>query len=361
MRALEIFIAYSNTKRLFKNELIQILRSIRGMKLNIHTLKDRIAYGDTVSDSVDRLSLACDLAIILATQDDFVLNERNGDIVKSPRTRENIWIEYGYFWAKLGISRTLLIADKKIDIPSDISGYYIGFDHSIKEVKQEIAKHIRSLKNAKLANLTEILYLNNSKDRLSRDWRELQQLSSSKLVITGISFGNLRTDIPVILRKMKKNKQLQLTIIALDPFFMKQNLRLFKDLHGEKSFEDNLSFFITLHESIQKNTGKKVYTDSIKPRFNLKLFSGYFSGATVYCEDSFGSSHMIFNPFIYQARDRQNDYVRFRLKKRSTTGAFASIYSSLQVQMRKSKSIDLSWEENDFIKAIRNQWRQIIS
>lgn len=59
-------------------------------------------------------------AICLFTSDDFgrEKNEQN----EQPRARQNVVLETGYFMGKLGRDHVVLLADKGIEMPSDLSG-----------------------------------------------------------------------------------------------------------------------------------------------------------------------------------------------------------------------------------------------
>jgi|GEM_PF-4530432 len=354
---LEIFIAYGHNE-IIKDELVNILNSIKGVKIEPIILKEKLSNGDQIWESLERSSIRCDLAIFLATDDDQVSVKDS----KRPeaRARQNVWLEFGFFGAKLGISRTLLLVHEKVTVPSNInSNHYIKFGENLFGVRSAIEKHIKTLSRQKPANLTEILYLNNDPDQLDRNWRELTEMAYYNLVITGISFRNMRKDLNALIEKLRRVKTLKLTLIILDPLFMIENEKLFRSLHGNTSIQDNLSFFIDLNNAI-RTVRKKTYDGIIKDRLQVKTFSGYFTGATVYCEDIDKSKHMIFAPFLYKARDRGDDHVRFRLKKRADDGAFDSIRRSLQLQIKKSKKIELSYDDDGFITVIKQKLRELL-
>ena len=354
---LEIFITYGHNE-IIKDELVKVLKSIKGIEIKTTTLKEKLSSGDRISESLERYLIRCDLAIILATEDDYASVKDSNKL--EARARQNVWMEFGFFWAKLGLSRTLLLVHEKVTVPSNInSNYYIKFGTDLSDVRSEIKKHIKTLSRRKPANLTEILYLNNNPNQLDLNWRELTEIAYYNLVITGISFRNMRKDLNALIDKLRREKTFKLTLIILDPFFMIENEKLFRSLHGNTSIQDNLSFFIDLNNAI-RTVRKATYDEIIKYKLQVKTFSGYFTGSTVYCEDINKSKHMIFAPFLYKARDRGDDHVRFRLKKRSDDGAFDSIRRSLQLQIKKSKKIELSYDEDEFMKKIKQNLRELL-
>lgn len=59
-------------------------------------------------------------AICLFTADDF--GRAQNDTAESARARQNVVLETGYFMGKLGRDRVVILADKGIEMPSDLSG-----------------------------------------------------------------------------------------------------------------------------------------------------------------------------------------------------------------------------------------------
>ena len=59
-------------------------------------------------------------AICLFTADDY--GRAKKDITDSTRARQNVVLETGYFMGKLGRDHVVLLADKAIEMPSDLSG-----------------------------------------------------------------------------------------------------------------------------------------------------------------------------------------------------------------------------------------------
>lgn len=86
--------------------------------------------GYSIPDEFDRYARAADAAIALITPDDCgiaVVDDQGADIpARSARTlhlraRQNVWVEVGWFWGRLGIDRMMLLTKgKDIEIPSDL-------------------------------------------------------------------------------------------------------------------------------------------------------------------------------------------------------------------------------------------------
>ena len=96
-------------------------------------------------------------AIAIATADDVGASaiDRYGNSVEgvkklSPRARENVWLEVGYFWGKLGRKHFMVLLKEDISIPSDLDGLlysrYAGIPFDSATMKQ-IEEFIQGLRD----------------------------------------------------------------------------------------------------------------------------------------------------------------------------------------------------------------------
>ena len=83
--------------------------------------KRTFKINDNYLFSLLQAALIHDFAILLGTADDLV--EYRDEVVLQPR--DNILFEYGLFMGRLGKSRTALLVEKDVKIPSDINGLSI--------------------------------------------------------------------------------------------------------------------------------------------------------------------------------------------------------------------------------------------
>lgn len=77
-------------------------------------------------------------AVALLTPDDIVTTIRTGD--SAARARQNVVIEIGWFWGRLGRDRCLLLMRDAVEIPSDLSGVEV---HKYKESPIERSEAVR--------------------------------------------------------------------------------------------------------------------------------------------------------------------------------------------------------------------------
>lgn len=119
-----------DTKRIFivhghNSEIKEALaRLIENQGLQAIILHEQVNQGKTIIEKFERNSdVGC--AICLFTADD--IGKANNSNKQQPRARQNVVFEAGYFLGKLGRERVILLADKEVEIPSDLQGVlYIG-------------------------------------------------------------------------------------------------------------------------------------------------------------------------------------------------------------------------------------------
>lgn len=113
-------------------------------------------YGksDTLAEKWERITADLDGTIALVTPDDkggLVNDEgrtiKEKEIKYTSRARENIWLEVGWFWGKLGRDRVLILRKGETNIPSDWMGVeYAKYDDGPSDARDDIRDFIESLK-----------------------------------------------------------------------------------------------------------------------------------------------------------------------------------------------------------------------
>lgn len=102
--------------------------------------------GQTLPEKFESLAEKTDAAIALATPDDLPAALWTDN--KKARARQNVWVEVGWFWGRLGRHRVLLLVRGDIEIPSDLDGIELfKYTHSPVEPKLEnqIRRFLRSV------------------------------------------------------------------------------------------------------------------------------------------------------------------------------------------------------------------------
>jgi predicted nucleotide-binding protein len=84
-------------------------------------LQEQLNCGMTVIEKFESFASRAGFAIVLMTPDDFGYPVGKED-EKTLRPRQNVVLELGYFAAKLGRSKTLVLSKGNLEMPSDILG-----------------------------------------------------------------------------------------------------------------------------------------------------------------------------------------------------------------------------------------------
>ena len=93
-------------------------------------LRERFKVGETIPERFEREALQADAALVLFTPDDEAasLLSAAGEPISSEelrlqlRARQNVSLEYGWFWGRLGRDRVLLLLKGELELPSDLAG-----------------------------------------------------------------------------------------------------------------------------------------------------------------------------------------------------------------------------------------------
>jgi hypothetical protein len=87
-------------------------------------MAERLSPGEVLPIKFEQLASDVDGAIALGTPDDLgYLAEAVGEGAgEERRARQNVWLEVGWFWGRLGRARVLILTRGEISIPSDLFG-----------------------------------------------------------------------------------------------------------------------------------------------------------------------------------------------------------------------------------------------
>jgi predicted nucleotide-binding protein len=106
------------------NKVKVFIHSITGIMPQI--LADQPGGGDTIIEKFEREAETSDYAIVLLTADDEGRNKADGGDLKD-RARQNVILELGYFFGKLGRSKVVVL-NGGVEQPSDVHGLnYIAY------------------------------------------------------------------------------------------------------------------------------------------------------------------------------------------------------------------------------------------
>ena len=138
-RRLKIFIVHGHG---LDHELLENFLNRHEDELNVQltVMKEEFVSGATLPAKLERLAGEGQGAIVVATHDD--LGGIAGGTNLRKRARQNVWLELGWFWGRLGLDRLLLLVrESDLELPSDIGGLEV---HQYRERPDEKSEVIRS-------------------------------------------------------------------------------------------------------------------------------------------------------------------------------------------------------------------------
>jgi Predicted nucleotide-binding protein containing TIR-like domain len=106
-------------------------------------MAEQFKSGAVLPEKFEQIADACDGAIALATADDLgaLASEVGPSTDWERRARQNVWLEVGWFWGRLGRRRLLLLCRKDVKPPSDLEGAeYFTYTSDPAEKSEELRK-----------------------------------------------------------------------------------------------------------------------------------------------------------------------------------------------------------------------------
>lgn len=146
LRGDAVFIVHGHNHKL-KDEVAAFLHRIHGKRPTIlHEMPDG---GLTIIEKLEHYASEACFAVVLLTADDprfpkeAALRRKFPD--KRPqRARQNVILELGYFWAKLGRTSVVILYEDGIELPSDADGVLYKQVDASGGWKQELAKEMEN-------------------------------------------------------------------------------------------------------------------------------------------------------------------------------------------------------------------------
>jgi len=105
-------------------------------------LHEQDDLGKTIIEKFEHYAPQCSFAFVLLTPDDPSLGTDPQE--NAWRARQNVIMELGWFMAKLGRDRVVILHRGRVDIPSDILGVlYLPFQTAVTEVGERIRQRLK--------------------------------------------------------------------------------------------------------------------------------------------------------------------------------------------------------------------------
>ncbi|MBO8140233.1 MAG: nucleotide-binding protein [Thermosipho sp. (in: Bacteria)] len=122
------------------------LENILNLRKVIIMEEEFVGVGKTLPEKFEYLASKVDCVIAVTTPDDIGALKSKQDF--KLRARQNVWLEVGWFWGRLGRERVMILCKENVEIPSDIQGIELYFYRKKPEEKaKEIRLFIDKIKN----------------------------------------------------------------------------------------------------------------------------------------------------------------------------------------------------------------------
>ena len=135
----EVFVIHGHNEAA-RSQLKLLLQSF-GLK-PIILVEQSDGGGMTIIEKFEFYAGICSFAFALMTPDDMIKETDSGKTIWHPR--QNVTLELGWFMARLGRTRVMLLSKGDIEMPSDLQGIlYLPFKESVMEVMPQLASRLR--------------------------------------------------------------------------------------------------------------------------------------------------------------------------------------------------------------------------
>jgi hypothetical protein len=120
-----------------------VARFLEKLGLQPVILQEQINRGMTVIEKFEDFAARAGFAVVLITPDDYGYpKEREAE--KKYRARQNVILELGYFAAKLGRHRTVVLTKEDIELPSDVLGLVYETMDGSEGWKMRLARELKA-------------------------------------------------------------------------------------------------------------------------------------------------------------------------------------------------------------------------
>ncbi len=293
--------------------------------------------GETIIEVLERVAPQADAAIVLATPDDvgqLYTGQEKIEPINPNRARENVWMECGWFWGRLGRSRTLLFVKDGVEVPSNMgANFQFRYKNNPAEKGAQLEAFIKGLDTLKPDSVTELLYISSTPVEAPKQWDQIHQAAVTNIVITGIAMRTVvQTALSQILCYMEEKPELRLRFLVVDPKYAKENGKILTKIHGRDAVQANHRFFSDLLDTLNDNENQETLR-----RIDLGLYPGFPTFSAVAADGGDWGSEMIVQTFLPGAGN--HNYPRFKLRRRCRDGAYDNYWRAVKFMQKESHFI----------------------
>jgi hypothetical protein len=236
-------------------------------------------------------------------------------------------MELGFFWARLGRHRTLLLvrhSDPHLDIPTNVAGLtYAEFGGSLTAASGRLSEFIRNAQTLPAEQLTEVVSVSSAFVTRDQEWREVRESAQRELWAVGFAMRSQRRWLDFDLKLLRERLNLHLTYQVVDPDFAAEFRVALASLHRADAVEDNRTFFPTLVRELD------IHRD-VAERVSLQLVAGTPAFSALVSDPPDYGSEILVHPFVPRPTESAADHPRLRLRKRTGAGAYQVYWDAIR-------------------------------
>ena len=133
-----LFIAYALDRQDLAFDLDRHIRDSHAV--NVVLMADDPHRGRSLPEKFEDVAGQCEFGVFLLTKDDELTTKAG----REWRARQNVILELGYFWGKLGRGSLAILVEAGMSLPTDTQVGYIGIIDDLGTTKLELDKEVRA-------------------------------------------------------------------------------------------------------------------------------------------------------------------------------------------------------------------------
>jgi hypothetical protein len=307
--------------------LRQWLRRYRGASAVEPILLAETTITGALPAELERFASICDAAIVLGGADDLVQSsKRPRDRWAQPRP--NVLLETGWFWARLGMDRVLLLTRGTVTLPSDIRSFIFHGYRELRDVYQVIRRFIEELAVAGNVASTSVEVLDVSPDFAKRQqqYDEVFDSAEKRIVLTATGMRHHRATLRSRLDELRSRRKITFEMYVPDLRFLE---RVGPSILAQLYRADLLHDRRTLERELKDC--ERDYADLVRAgRLRVIRIRRLFTFTAVVADPGQLGSLMLAEVILGRgATERRLQRPRFFLRRRISGGLYDCIWNAL--------------------------------
>ena len=301
------------------------------LPVDLVTLADDAVKGELIPTELERIARTGDAAIVLATPDDE--GALLGSASKSPRARQNVWLEAGWFWARLGRRRTLLLLKGDLERPSDTDGIlYLPYKKKVQEVGEQLKDFVNRVTMPGSDGVTEVIATDAKADGRSAEYQMVFDSANSKVLVSGVGMANVRNALPRISQMLLKGAPWVASFLVPNRDFLRANSKISTEMY-RSNIEQDVGTFCSAVEAEQERL------QDLGHRLTVWSFDGMMTFSATVADIGIVGSLMAVETVLPVGGEHVMARPRLLLRRRTEEGLYDRYARALEHYMERSRQI----------------------